>query len=130
MTNKLKLKVDRAIKLIQSAGKMAKELGDFKADRRLGCLCCPLLSKPKRIASFKRHQSMVRFYIRAIKKYLQTHSTGRTTQLFSNPYDLFASQVFCAGQRQFLNKFGVTPLFAEDAADTKSFLEQQFGVKL
>lgn len=106
------------------------EQGNFHTERRLGCLCCPLMSKSKRIADFKKHPAMVRFYIRAGQKFLQTHPNSKIAKLFNNPYDWFTSQVFCDGERQFREQFGASPLFGNDAIDTKQFLEQQFNIKL
>ena len=104
--------------------------GVFHVERRLGCMCCPLQSRLKRIASFKQYPRMALFYINAAKKYLETHPNNKITKMFNgNPYDWFASQVFCDGERQFRERFGET-LFGNDAIDTKAYLEQQFNIKL
>lgn len=104
--------------------------GKFKADRRLGCLCCPLTSQPKRIAAFKEHPKMMRLYIRAAQRYLKTHPDNKIAKYFSNPFDWFVASVFCDGTRQFHAMFDATPLFGDDKVDTKRFLEQYFDVKL
>ena len=106
------------------------EEGNFHTERRLGCMCCPLMSRRKRVESFKEHPTMVRFYINAGRKFLQTHPDCKIAKLFSNPYDWFTSQVFCDGERQFRQQFGASPIFGNDAIDTKQFLEQQFNIKL
>ena len=107
------------------------ETGAFHAERRLGCMCCPLMSKLKRIASFKENPRMALFYIKAAQKYLETHPNNKITKLFNgNAYDWFTSQVFCDGEKQFRQQFGASPIFGNDAIDTKSFLEQQFNIKL
>lgn len=38
--------------------------GAFHPERRLGCMCCPLMSKKKRIVEFQRHPNMVKLYLR------------------------------------------------------------------
>ena len=106
------------------------EEGNFHTERRLGCMCCPLMSRRKRVESFKEHPTMVRFYINAGRKFLQTHPDCKIAKLFSNPYDWFTSQVFCDGERQFRQQFGASPIFGNDAIDTKQFLEEQFNIKL
>ena len=107
------------------------EQGNFHVERRLGCLCCPLQGRQKRIASFKKYPKMVRFYIKAAQKYFDTHPKSKIYKLFNgNVYDLFTSQVFCDGERQFKEKFKDTPLFGNDAIDTKRFLEQEFNIEL
>lgn len=103
--------------------------GKFHADRRLGCLCCPLMSKNKRVQSFKENPRMVRFYIESAKKYLMRKPDGRIARIFNgNVYDWFTTNVFCEGEREFRERFGAT-LF-DNGIDTKKFLEQQFHIKL
>ena len=107
------------------------EQGNFHPERRLGCMCCPLQSRNKRVQSFKDNPRMARYYIKAAQKYLETHPNNKITKLFNgNAYDWFTSQVFCDGERQFREQFGETSLFGNDAIDTKSFLENEFGIKL
>lgn len=107
------------------------EQGNFHAERRLGCMCCPLQSTRKRIQSFKEHPKMVRFYIKAAKKYMETHPANKITRSFNgNYYDWFTSQVFCNGEREFRERFGATEIFGNDAIETKIFLEQQFNITL
>lgn len=107
------------------------EQGNFHVERRLGCLCCPLQGRKKRIADFKEHPKMVRFYINAAQEFLNTHPKSKIYKLFNgNVYDWFTSQVFCDGERQFKEKFMATPLFGNDAIDTKRFLEQKFNIEL
>lgn len=107
------------------------EQGRFHPERRLGCMCCPLQSRNKRVQSFKDNPRMARYYINAAKKYLETHPNNKITKLFNgNAYDLFASQIFCDGERQFREKFGASEIFKNDAIDTKAFLEKEFGIDL
>jgi hypothetical protein len=73
---------------------------------------------------------MVRFYIKAAKKFLESHPNSKIRKLFNcNPYDWFTSQVFCDSERQFRERFGASEIFGDDAIDTKAFLEQQFNIK-
>ena len=107
------------------------EDGVFHPERRLGCMCCPLQSRKKRIASFKERPRMAKLYLDAAKKYFQTHPNSKITRLFhGNHYDWFTSQVFCDGERQFHEQFGATPIFQDDVIDTKNYLEEQFNIKL
>lgn len=107
------------------------EQGDFHPERRLGCMCCPLQSRNKRVQSFKENPRMVRFYIKAAQKYLETHPNNKITKMFNgNVYDWFTSQVFCDGESQFHEQFGASPIFGNDAIDTKAFLEKEFGIDL
>lgn len=104
--------------------------GVFHPERRLGCMCCPLQSKKKRIAEFKRFPRMARFYIRGIKEYIATHPNGKMVQKTGgNAYDWFTSQVFCDGWGEFMERFGRSELF-DDKIDTKKYLENEFGIEL
>lgn len=106
------------------------ENGRFHAERRLGCMCCPLLSKPKRIESFKQYPAMVRYYIRAGEKFLQNHPNCKTAQLFQgNTYDWFVSQVFFDGERQFHETIQYD-LFGKSLFSAKEFLMNKFQVDL
>jgi phosphoadenosine phosphosulfate reductase len=104
--------------------------GVFHPERRLGCMCCPLQSKKKRIAEFKRFPRMARFYIRGIKEYIATHPNGKMVQKTGgNAYDWFTSQVFCDGWGEFVERFGRSELF-DDKIDTKKYLENEFNIEL
>lgn len=107
------------------------EQGRFHPERRLGCMCCPLQSRNKRVQSFKDNPRMARYYINAAKKYLETHPNNKLNKLFNgNAYDWFTSQIFCDGEREFREKFGASEIFKDDAIDTKVFLEKEFGINL
>ena len=74
---------------------------------------------------------MARYYINGIKEYLSNHPNGKMCKTFNgNAYDWFTSQVFCDGERQFREVFGASPIFGNDAIDTKAFLEKEFGIDL
>lgn len=40
------------------------EQGNFHVERRLGCMCCPLAYRPRRIEEFKKNPNMVKLYLR------------------------------------------------------------------
>lgn len=105
------------------------ELGQFQAERRLGCMCCPLQSRNKRIKSFKEHPHMLRFYIKGGQTYFDNHPNSKISKMFKgNVYDWLASQIFCDGERQFREQFG--PTMFDNGIDSKQYLEQQFNIKL
>lgn len=62
--------------------------GNFNVECRLGCMCCPLMSKKNRIESFKKNPKMVRAYIRAGKRYLELHKDGKNFKQYNG--DVFA----------------------------------------
>lgn len=105
------------------------EEGNFHVERRLGCLCCPLQSKDKRVAEFKRYPNMVKLYLRGMREYWDTHENVKTRKYYNNIYEWFCSNVFCENRiMAFKEKFGAN-LF-EGAVDCKEYLENYFNIEL
>ena len=106
------------------------EDGTFHVERRLGCMGCPLASRRKRIAEFKAHPNMVKMYCRQGEKYRQSHPKSPSNKMFPTVYDWFVFTLFCDNINDFHYKFGASPIFGNDAIDTKAFLEKEFGIDL
>ena len=69
------------------------EKGVFHVERRLGCMCCPLKSKKKRIAEFKEHPRMVRQYCKAIKAFRDLHPNSKSSKKYKTCFEIFARDV-------------------------------------
>ena len=107
------------------------ENGRFDVTRRLGCMCCPLASKRKRIEEFRKHPIMVRQYIRNASYYFDNHykNTNRKGKtLFNSVFEFFTMQVFTESMQEFKERFG--PNLFDDGIDCKKFLEEYFNVSL
>lgn len=107
------------------------ENGRFDVTRRLGCMCCPLASKRKRIIEFQKHPVMVRQYIRNASYYFDNHykNTNRAGKtLLNNVFEFFTMQVFTESMQEFKERFG--PNLFDDGIDCKKFLEDYFKVSL
>lgn len=107
------------------------ENGRFDVTRRLGCMCCPLASKRKRIIEFQKHPIMVRQYIRNASFYFDNHykNTNREgNTLFNSVFEFFTMQVFTESMQEFKERFG--PNLFDDGIDCKKFLEEYFNVSL
>lgn len=65
----------------------------FHVERRLGCLCCPLIGK-KRVEQFKQHPNMVKAYCRHLKKFRDTHKTAKTVAFYNDEYEHFVRSLF------------------------------------
>ena len=105
--------------------------GRFDVTRRLGCMCCPLASKRKRIIEFQKHPVMLRQYIRNASIYFDNHyknknRAGKT--LFNSVFEFFTMQVFTDSMQEFKERFG--PNLFDDGIDCKKFLEDYFKVSL
>ena len=103
-----------------------REDGTIDPKRRLGCMCCPLAYYKKRIVYFEQYPNMVKAYIRAGQKYLDTHSESKTAKTYSSVYEWFVRDVFYEKQDKWEQSkqgmFGQT--------DYKAFLEEKFNIKL
>lgn len=99
-------------------------VGVFHVERRLGCMCCPLQSKNKRINSFNTHRGMVRFYIRNLRIFRKTHPDAKACDYFSSEYEQFAYDVF-------YHDISIKK-FKQQMFDTdwKKLLEDYFKIKL
>ena len=100
------------------------EEGIFHVERRLGCMCCPLASKKKRINNFVEHPGMVRFYIRNLRIFRGSHPDSKVVGHFSNEYEQFAYDVFYPdiSIKKFKQQMFDT--------DWKKLLEEYFKIKL
>lgn len=107
------------------------ENGIFHAERRLGCMACPISGRKNRIEEFKKHPNLVRCYIRSASYYFDNHYQNRNRNgetLFRNVYEWFTMTVFCDSMGEFRERFGVN-LF-DEGIDCKAFLEKYFNVSL
>ena len=102
-----------------------REDGTIDPKRRLGCMCCPLAYYKKRIVYFEQYPNMVKAYIRAGQKYLDTHPESKTAKTYSSVYEWFVRDVFYEKQDKWEQSkqgmFGQT--------DYKAFLEEKFNIK-
>lgn len=105
--------------------------GTLDLTKRLGCLCCPLQSRKKRIIQFKQYPNMLRQYIRRGGQRLDNQKAKRETKSvnrFNNIYEIAVMDIFCNTVQEFRERFGKN-LF-NDGIDCKKFLEEYFNVKL
>ena len=104
------------------------EQGNFHPERRLGCMCCPLASRNNRINFFKEKPKMVRFYLRNMKIYLDTHKDSRAYEINDgNPYCWFVRDVFYNDNNEGWKAVN-NGLF--EKPNYKQFLEDYFKINL
>lgn len=102
------------------------ELGNIDITRRLGCMCCPLTSKKKRIAYFKEKPRMVKAYLRAGQKYRDTHPDGKTVKRYDSVYEWFTRDLFYSREEEWQRVSNNT----FEKIDYKLLLEEFFGIDL
>jgi 3'-phosphoadenosine 5'-phosphosulfate sulfotransferase (PAPS reductase)/FAD synthetase len=100
--------------------------GRIDVTRRLGCMCCPMMSKRKRIEDFRRRPGMVKAYIRAAQRYLDSHPGGKCAHAYTDAYEWFCREVFFQHSADWeLAKDG---LFGKP--DFKRIIEKTFTITL
>lgn len=105
------------------------ENGNFHIERRLGCMACCLKSRKQRIADFIAHPNFVRAYIKAGKRFLDTHPDSSSARRWGGDiYKQFCMDLFCDNMEDFNMKFG-KDMFSPET-DCKKFLEDYFKIKL
>ncbi len=105
------------------------EKGLFHVERRLGCLCCPLMSKRRRIEEFKRYPNMIKAYARYGKIFRNSHPDSCAVKKHEDVYAQIVHDLFyCDKQQEWkdLNS-GYTLI---PPPNYKEFLEEYFGIKL
>ena len=105
------------------------EKGEFRVERRLGCIGCPLGSKAKE--DFKKHPRFAKAYIDAARVFLDAKE-GRREKHYDE-YVYFYARYFCPraeDYHNFLNQLNGNNLFFAEKIDVKKFLEDYFKIEL
>lgn len=101
------------------------EKGKFHPERRLGCMGCPLVYKTKRIKDFKEHPGLLKAWLRAGQKFMDSHPNSYATTHYGDVYEFFTRSVFYTSDEEMHKHDG---LFGK--ADYKAFLERKFDITL
>ena len=103
-----------------------REDGSIDPTQRVGCMCCPLATRHKRIDQFTKWPNMVKGYIRAGQKYRDNHPDTKQAKRYANVYDYFVRDVFYDKQTDWeQSRQGMF-----EPMDSKAFLEEKFNIKL
>jgi phosphoadenosine phosphosulfate reductase len=104
------------------------EHGVFHAERRLGCIGCPLQSDNGK-ADYKKHPKLLKRLVKSVRVFLDTHPDCSSKRKFNdNEYNLVFHNLFCDSYDDYETK--VSEDLWGDKLDTKAFLEDYFGVEL
>lgn len=104
------------------------EQGTFHAERRLGCMCCPLQGRRKRVEAFINNPGMVRLYIQAAQTFLDNHPASKSRKRFDNAYEWLVRDLFYDSQEKW--EASHKGLFPPPPTAYKDFLENYFSIKL
>lgn len=105
------------------------EDGEFRVERRLGCIGCPL-SPAKAREEFMRRPKFVKAYIGAARIFLEGKSERKDK--YRDPYVFFYAKYFCPtaeDYHNFMSQLVGNNLFAEKI-DVKKFLEEYYKIEL
>lgn len=105
------------------------ERGGFHVERRLGCIGCPLAAGWKRREQFKQYPNMVKAWINAMQKYMDTHPDARA-HLFGNAINNFYAELFCERSPVQGFKEKMRPDLWGNVFDPKKYQEDYFNIKL
>ena len=115
--------IDRGLKL---APIYYDNEGKIDVTQRLGCMCCPLASRKKRIIEFQKHPLIAKAYLRAGKKFMDSHPNCKAKEKYETVYEWFTRDVFFSRNEEWdavEKSFFGKPNF-------KKFLEDKFGIDL
>lgn len=98
--------------------------GQFCADRRLGCMGCPLPWN-RSIQDFQRYPLLVRQWCRNLAIFRATHPDSNAVRDYHNEFDQFANNLYYRTKDDFFAAtYGLFPI------DWKKRLEENFQVSL
>lgn len=103
------------------------ENGEFHAERRLGCIGCPMKADNGK-ADYKTHPKLLKALVKAASAFLETHPDCSSKKKFGNAYNLVFQDLFCESYDEYETKTS-EDLWGE-TLDTKKFMESYFNVTL
>lgn len=105
------------------------EDGSFHAERRLGCLGCPMQSRRKRSEQFKQYPKLLQQWLKCVRVYRETHPNVKavTSCGFRDEYDQMFYDLYCNSLEEYRNA-----VYGPDGEmrDTKMFFEIVFKIDL
>lgn len=103
------------------------EDGTIHIERRLGCMCCPMLSEGKRIEQFKQHPKMALAYIKAMQTRREAKPNSASVLMHDDVYEQFTHDVYYPRKGKEWATFKTTlPMYPR----FKEFLEEDLGIDL
>lgn len=105
--------------------------GELHIEHRLGCIGCPLASREKRLAEFKKYPNIVRAYARALQQFRNAHpgSKAVTQYGYRDVYEQLVRDLFYDSQEEYSVAVSGGMFGADQALDCKALLEEYFNIK-
>jgi phosphoadenosine phosphosulfate reductase len=103
------------------------EQGLFHAERRLGCIGCPMQSDNGK-ADYKKYPKLLKRVIKSVRVFLDTHPESSSKKKYSNnEYNLVYHNLFCDSYDDYATRISMD-LWGKEL-DTKEYLEEYFNIK-
>lgn len=94
-----------------------REDGTIDITRRLGCMCCPLRSRNKRLQDFKLHPGILKQWIKLGGGYMESHPQSEPAEKYGDVYEWLYSELFYSAW-----KYWKTGFFRDEKIDYKAIL--------
>lgn len=102
------------------------EDGKFHVERRLGCIGCPMSQKGAK-EDFKKYPKMLALWLKAVRKWRDTHPDASSIRKFRNEYDQMYSNLFCDSYKDYMDRMTI-PIYPIGTADKTGWMERYFHV--
>ena len=119
--------VERFIKErgIECAPRYYDENGVFHVERRLGCLGCPM-SQKGRIKDFKEYPKLLKEWVKATWKWMDSHPDAKSVARFGNAYNLMYANLFTNSWKDYEQRLTL-PVYPVGCEDIHAWRERYFG---
>lgn len=103
------------------------ENGTFHVERRLGCICCPLQSKKKRIEGFLKYPKFADAFAHALVKYRRNHPNSVCVKSHVNEWQQLTHDIIYPDRQQEWRDITSRGIFDEQlpAVDWEQFFKNQ-----
>lgn len=99
--------------------------GNFRVERRLGCIGCPMQSD-NGVADFKKYPKLLKRVIKSIELYIANHPGCGAEKNFLNAYGVVYHNLFCASYDEFIT--ATTEGLFGDKLDPEVEIKRYFNI--
>lgn len=106
------------------------EQGNFRVERRLGCIGCPLQNDRGK-SDYKKYPKMLKQLIKSAQVFLDAHPNSSAKNKFGNAHNMVFHNIFQHSFAEYQQLMGGGNLFGNEYDfDPKAYMEQYFGIDL
>ena len=101
------------------------ERGNFRVERRLGCIGCPMQSD-NGVADFKKFPKLLKRVIKSLEIYIANHPDCGVKKIFLNAYGIVYHDLFCSSYDEFI--IATTEGLFGDKLDPETEIKRYFKI--